>query len=527
MREPRSFLQLHTAEDIDRALLLVVAANALGALWLGVDRAQPTLALSVAGALSAVAVAAVVLARGRLMARMLLSFTLTALVALQIHLSGGVLTYHFNVFVSMSLLLAYRDWRPILGMAGLFAVHHIAFDRMLLAGWGTYCLAAPDMQEILLHIAFVVAQAGILGSLAMAQARKARESTELEFLVNAMGREGQIRLNLDVIRAETPAGKRLQHVQHRMADAVKALQAASLQVAASAQQVASGSTDLMARTGATASGLNESAMSLDQIGIIVEHSNEASSETKLMSSRAAGMADQGNQLVSDVVQTMQAIESSSRRINDIIAVIDGIAFQTNILALNAAIEAARAGEQGRGFAVVASEVRSLAQRSADAAREIKGLISTSTTTIAAGTRLVADAGHTMNDLVDSVRKVGELFQSVTADTSQQMEGLRSVSESISSLSHMTQDNVTVAQDAEGAANELREQVERMTQVLGAFRLSTPAAGAAAARATSPPADRPQASSDAAAAAPRAVAGAAVHRAGKAKASAEPGVVEYF
>ena len=337
-----------------------------------------------------------------------------------------------------------------------------------------------------------------------------------------MGREGPIRLNLAVMRTESPLAQRLQHVQARMAEAMRAVQASSRQVEVAAHEVAAGSGELMARTEAAASGLRDSAMCLEQIGIIVQHSTEASTEAKAMSGTAAGMADQGDRLISDVVETMKAIESSSHRINDIIGVIDGIAFQTNILALNAAVEAARAGEQGRGFAVVASEVRSLAQRSAAAAKEIKSLIGVSTDTVESGTKLVSGAGQTMNQLVASVRRVGELFESVSADTSEQMQGLKTVSDSISELSGTTQQNVAVAERASAAAADLREQSARLAEVLASFNLGDVDVTAAAPvphRATAVPRRVP--SPVAPARAPRAAAPP------PAPAASESGVVEFF
>jgi methyl-accepting chemotaxis protein len=521
------------ARDIDRAMLVIVGLNVLGALLLGQQHGQLALAAWAATGLGGVALAGVLLASGTLTSSLAAALSLMTLVALQIHLSGGVLLHHFNVFVSLSVLLVYRDWRPIALAATAFAVHHLAFDRMLQAGLGTYCLSVPDLPQILMHVAFVAVQALILCWIAGIQQGAAREARELEFLVNAMGREGKIRLNLDVIRAETQAGQRLQHVQHRMAAALREMHVASQHIDGAAQQVAEGSGELMTRTEEAAHGLKESAMCLEQISVIVQHSTEASNEAKAMSSTAAGMADQGGRLVSDVVRTMQEIDASARRINDIIAVIDGIAFQTNILALNAAVEAARAGEQGRGFAVVAGEVRSLAHRSAAAAKEIKGLIGASTNTVEAGTRLVGGAGETMNQLVESVRRVGQLFEAVTADTSEQMQGLRTVAESISELGHTTQHNVAVAERASASAAELREQSTRLADVLSAFNLGPALSAVAPPKGPSQTAAAPQRASASSTGAGTGAATSGSHRpAPAARAAAQTadagsGVVEFF
>ncbi len=497
----------------------VVVVNVLVALAQAISGGQIGTAMPVAGAAAGLAVVALLLWPGRPIARMALATALAALVELQIWLSGGGLAQHFNIFVSLSLLMAYRDWRPIAFMGSLFVGHHLLADCFLQP---VMCLATPDAGPVLTHGAFIGAHALLSGCAAWVLERESRAARELEILINAMGRDGPIRLNLAVMRTESPLAQRLQHVQARMAEAMRAVQASSRQVEVAAHEVAAGSGELMARTEAAASGLRDSAMCLEQIGIIVQHSTEASTEAKAMSGTAAGMADQGDRLISDVVETMKAIESSSHRINDIIGVIDGIAFQTNILALNAAVEAARAGEQGRGFAVVASEVRSLAQRSAAAAKEIKSLIGVSTDTVESGTQLVSGAGQTMNQLVASVRRVGELFESVSADTSEQMQGLKTVSDSISELSGTTQQNVAVAERASAAAADLREQSARLAEVLASFNLGDVDVTAAAPvphRATAVPRRVP--SPVAPARAPRAAAPP------PAPAASESGVVEFF
>jgi methyl-accepting chemotaxis protein len=185
-------------------------------------------------------------------------------------------------------------------------------------------------------------------------------------------------------------------------------------------------------------------------------------------------------VVAQVVSTMEEINASSRRIGDIIGTIDGIAFQTNILALNAAVEAARAGEQGRGFAVVAAEVRSLAQRSAEAAREIKALIGASVERVEAGSQLVSDAGGTMTEIVASVQRVSDIIAEISAATREQSSGIGQVNGSVSQLDQMTQQNAALVEESAAAAESLREQAGRLAGVVGAFRLDTRASGGHAA-----------------------------------------------
>ncbi len=206
-----------------------------------------------------------------------------------------------------------------------------------------------------------------------------------------------------------------------------------------------------------------------------------------MAASAAEVAARGGQVVSEVVSTMEQINTSSRKISDIIGTIDGIAFQTNILALNAAVEAARAGEQGRGFAVVAAEVRSLASRSAEAAKEIKGLIGDSVAKVDSGSRLVADAGKTMAEIVSSVQRVSDIIGEISAAASEQSAGIGQVNVAVTELDQMTQQNAALVEQSAAAAASLREQAQRLAQVVSAFRLAGGAARGAAGRGACRPA----------------------------------------
>ena len=241
-------------------------------------------------------------------------------------------------------------------------------------------------------------------------------------------------------------------------------------IATASAEIASGNNDLAQRTEQTSSNLQSTASSMDALTATVEQSTENARQASSLAENASVVAQRGGTVVTQVVSTMQEIDASSKKIADIIGVIDGIAFQTNILALNAAVEAARAGEQGRGFAVVASEVRSLAQRSASAAKEIKGLISTSVEKVESGTRLVTDAGATMQDIVQSVRRVADVIGEITSAANAQSSGIAGVNEAIGNLDQMTQQNAALVEQSAAAAESLREQAHSMKQAVAVFRV---------------------------------------------------------
>lgn len=209
---------------------------------------------------------------------------------------------------------------------------------------------------------------------------------------------------------------------------------------------------------------------MEQLTSTVRNSADAARQANQLAASAAQIASRGGEVVSQVVSTMDEINHSSKKINDIIGVIDGIAFQTNILALNAAVEAARAGEQGRGFAVVAGEVRNLAQRSAQAAKEIKGLIGASVERVEAGSRLVADAGQTMSEIVGSVQRVSDIIGEITAAAGEQSDGIAQVNTAVSQLDQMTQQNAALVEQSAAAAQSLKEQAARLAETVQVFQL---------------------------------------------------------
>ena len=257
----------------------------------------------------------------------------------------------------------------------------------------------------------------------------------------------------------------------QLTETISRIKEAADTISNASKEIASGNTDLSQRTEEQASSLEETAASMEELTSTVKQNAENARQANQLALSAADIAVKGGAVVGQVVGTMSSISESSKKIVDIISVIDGIAFQTNILALNAAVEAARAGEQGRGFAVVASEVRNLAQRSAAAAKEIKELISDSVEKVGAGTRLVDDAGKTMNEVVSSVKRVTDIMTEITAASTEQSQGIEQVNTAISQMDDVTQQNAALVEQAAAAAESMEEQAQELAALMDNFRLS--------------------------------------------------------
>ena len=269
----------------------------------------------------------------------------------------------------------------------------------------------------------------------------------------------------------------MSRMQESLRDLVRQVQEAAGNISTASSEIANGNHDLSQRTEQTAANLEETSLSMETLTSTVQHSAESSRHASEFATSAAQVAGRGGEVVAQVVRTMDQITTSSRKIADITGVIDGIAFQTNILALNAAVEAARAGEQGRGFAVVASEVRSLAQRSADAAKEIKALIGSSVERVEAGSALVGQAGQTMNEIVDSVRRVSGIIGEITSAAAEQRDNIAQVSQAVRHLDQMTQQNAALVEESAAASESLREQASGLLRAASQFRLGGSAAAA--------------------------------------------------
>lgn len=262
---------------------------------------------------------------------------------------------------------------------------------------------------------------------------------------------------------------------------VHSVRGASDSIATGSDQIAMGNADLSQRTEEQASSLEETAATMEELGSTVRHNAQSARQADQLAKQASGVASQGGEVVNQVVETMKCIDAASRKIADIINVIDGIAFQTNILALNAAVEAARAGEQGRGFAVVAGEVRNLAQRSAQAAKEIKDLITASVERVGQGTHLADKAGATMHEIVQAIDRVTTIMGEIATASTEQSDGVAAVGNAVNQLDQVTQQNAALVEESAAAAASLKHQAQTLVQAVSVFRLNDGVVGVTTSR----------------------------------------------
>jgi methyl-accepting chemotaxis protein len=451
----------------DKVLLAAVGICAVASAVLGSYYEQLGLAIGATLALLVLAGVAYFAARGGA-SRYVLTFALVGFVALQIQLAHGATEYHFGVFVVLAILLVYLDWKLIVFGAALFAIHHIAFDRMQAAGMGFICTTEANFPRIVLHAIYLLIQAGVELVLALHMSRAAREGEELGALVAGVNRADGIALDVRGIATSTPGAEALKAALDRMQQTVETVRSGASSIEVASSEIASGNHDLSNRTEQTAANLQRTSSSMSTLTETVKQSADSARQANQLAMSASTVATQGGEVVAQVVQTMEGINESSRKISDIIGVIDGIAFQTNILALNAAVEAARAGEQGRGFAVVASEVRSLAGRSAEAAKEIKTLINTSVERVEQGSSLVTQAGSTMTEVVSSIRRVTDIMGEISAASTEQAAGVAEVSSAVREMDQATQQNAALVEQMAAAASSLTAQAKELVQTVAAF-----------------------------------------------------------
>ncbi|HWZ47709.1 MAG TPA: methyl-accepting chemotaxis protein, partial [Herbaspirillum sp.] len=387
---------------------------------------------------------------GALMTRLSVAVALMVFCALHIHQAEGASELHFGIFVLLAVLLYYQDWRVIIAAAAVAAVHHLSFNYLQHMGYGPICFVQPGWGIVFTHAAYVVVEAAVLSYLA-------------------------VLMRKETLRA-FQNGLALQDTLDTMRTTVENVRAGIHAIAGASREIAEGNTNLSTRTESQAASLEATASSMEKLTSAVQQNAGNAMQANQQVLSASSVAAKGGEVVAQVVGTMGSIKESSRKIVDIIGVIDGIAFQTNILALNAAVEAARAGEQGRGFAVVATEVRNLAQRSASAAKEIKMLIDTSVEKVDMGSKLVDEAGQTMDLIVTSVKQVAEIMNEITTASRQQNDGIEQVNHAISRMDEITQQNAALVEQATATAESMRDHAGRISQAMDVFNEGKPQLG---------------------------------------------------
>ncbi len=378
-----------------------------------------------------------------LLTRMMVGASLMAFAGLHIHQANGMIEMHFGVFVLLALLVIYEDWRVIVVAAGVIAVHHLATAYLQSAGYGVMCMPTPSLGLVLLHAGYVVVESAALGYLAASMHKKT-----LQAATSLGATEENLQL-MQTMASQTRSG-------------VDAIRAASQELTQSAGSIAEGAK-------AQASSLEDTAASLEQMTTTMRQTAENAIQANQLASSSKASAEQGQRVVTKAVDAMQEINLASAKISDIISTIDEIAFQTNLLAVNAAVEAARAGEQGRGFAVVAAEVRSLAQRSAAAAKEIKRLIEDTLKKVARGTELVNRSGETLQTIVASTKRVTDIVGDISAAAAEQSVGIEQVNKAVIQIDQVTQLNSAQTDELSATARALSDQSIRLAQLVETFR----------------------------------------------------------
>ena len=458
----------------DRAAdrLMICILWGLFALALGLASMHDTFGWALAVGLPAAAIPTGLLLRGGgLAARMTVGVAFMVFCALHIHQALGQNEVHFGIFVLLAFLLCYRDWRVITVAAATVAVHHLTFNYLQELGYPTFCLSHTGIGMVLVHAAYVVVETGVLCYLARKLAHEALQAAELQVAVRAMTAEtGAIDLRSDALPSRTGSARALVDVMRLLQQTMLSVQDNVRHTQHASGRIARDNGDLARQAERQRASIQATVHAMSELTAAVHRNAEHARQAEALAGSAAGIAERSGAVTARVIQTMGAIDATSRRIVDITGVIDGIAFQTNLLALNAAVEAARAGEQGRGFAVVAGEVRDLAMRTSTAAREIKGLIADSVRQVESGSELVRHAGETMDGLLDGVRGVRAIVVEISGASAEQANEISAVDAAIAAMDGTLQQSAVRVDDAATAAAALSSRAVELAGAVAMFKV---------------------------------------------------------
>jgi methyl-accepting chemotaxis protein len=408
-----------------------------------------------------------VLLPGALITRCTVAAGTMVMAALHIHQTAGMNETHFGIFVLLAFLLCYRDFRVVIVAAVVIAVHHVAFNRLQELAYGVRCLTQPSWSVVLIHAGYVVAESAVLCYIATVLRTEAIQAVELSNGVEAIARggDGTVNLRAETYAAQSEAGQALQRSVAVLHGSTSAVVAGLAGMRAAADEIASANEKAVRGAQEQSSHVVRAASTMEALAAGISTNTDNAQQANGFAAAASRVAEEGRTMVAEVTRVMDDITSSSRKIEEIIAVINGIAFQTNILALNAAVEAARAGEQGRGFAVVAAEVRQLAQRSATAAAEIKTVIGTSVDQVAAGSRLVGQTGATMGDIVSGIVRVTETMSQIVDSSSRQRGEIAAVEQELTELRQVAQHNASAVASTHRSLEMLHQTTDELSASL--------------------------------------------------------------
>ena len=461
---------IEVSRHADLVMLILIGIFAALALPIGWYYTDIDIALVISPMLFAAAALTYWQASGSAFARYALPLLLCSTIVLQIQVSLGTLEFHFGVFVTLALVMVYRQWKVVVTCAVFFAIHHILFDRLQALGYAIYCTTEPNFQKIVLHAVFVIIQTIVEIFILRNLAHSFQQGIELQGLVNALHDGDKFNLHIPHENVSTPLAIDLKDLILKLDATVRTVSQSVSQVHTASKEIEIGSSDLSSRTEMACSALEETANASMRVMATVEQARVLASEADTLTRSATDAAHKGQSIINDLAQSMDAINKQSEEIAEIVAVVDGLAFQTNLLALNAAVEAARAGEQGRGFAVVAEEVRRLALRSADSAKQIRALIHASEASVSVGASQSKEALAAMQLLLQASSSVTGHMQEIVNSTHEQNDAMSHISQAIAQLEGSMSQNSALAEQSSAAASSLQDQTVYMAQSVQAFKI---------------------------------------------------------